>query len=96
MPQLDMPPVTDDHRHRAFEILAMRGVTFEMAMADEFRRRVIECCAARLRFLDFQQTNERTVEPVRRVQLGADGHPIGWCTQMVPSNFTPITQPPLI
>lgn len=92
----DLPEITDDHRRRAFEILAMAGWTFDLAMANELRRKVIECCAASLRRMDWEHTQQRTVEPVRRVRLGVDGHPIAWCTQMAPGPSKPITQPPLL
>lgn len=96
MPALDMPPVTEEHRQRAFVILALKGWTYEMAMADSLKRRVIECCASRLRTIDWEHSQERVVYPVRRVKLGVDGHPIGWCTQLVNGPMRPIEQPQLI
>lgn len=95
MPALDIPPVTDDHRQRAFVILSLSGWTYEMAMANEIKRRIIECCAARLRTMDWEHSQERVVYPVHRVRLGVDGHPIGWCTQLANGPLRSITQPKL-
>lgn len=92
----DLPPVTDDHRRRAFVILALTGWTYELAMADQIKRRIIECCASRLRTMDWEQTQERVTYPVPRVKLGVDGHPIGWCTQIASRPMRPISQQTLL
>lgn len=88
-----LPPVTQDHLHRAFVVLAYRDTTFEQAMADHVRRQVLHTCASHLRTQDYERTTKRTVEPIRRIKLGADGHPIGWCTQMTNGPRVAITQP---
>jgi hypothetical protein len=90
-----MPPVTADHLHRAFEVLAYRGTTFDAAMADPLRRQVLTICAKSLLRHDYEQTTRRTVVPERRIRLGVDGHPIGWVTHMADGPRAPITQPPL-
>jgi len=79
-----LPPVLDAHRQAAFAAMAWAGLTFEQAMAHPVKSRVIECRAAQLRTQEWERTTKRTVIPVRRVRLGADGHPMGWCTQMAP------------
>ena len=83
----DMPELTDDHRQRAWEIVRYRTLTFAEAMQDPARRSLIEACAKVLRMKDWERTHQRTVVPVRRVVLGADGHPVGWCTQMAPGPY---------
>ena len=79
-----LPPVLDAHRQAAFVVMDWAGLTFEQAMADTVKSRVIECLAAQIRTREWKRTAQRTVVPVPRVRLGADGHPVGWCTQMVP------------
>ena len=93
--EADLPPVTDDHLHRAFEVLAYRHTTFDAAMADPLRRQIVTICAKSLRTIDYEHTTQRTVVPERRIVLGADGHPIGWVTHMADGPRAPITQPPL-
>lgn len=88
-----LPPVTQDYLQRAFVVLAYSDTTFEQAMADPVRRQVLHTCASRLRTQDYERTTKRTVEPIRRIKLGADGHPIGWCTQMTNGPRVAITQP---
>lgn len=58
--QPQMPPVTDEHRRRAFADLRLAGTTFEQAMQDDTRRRVIEARAAQLRKREWQARNTRT------------------------------------
>ena len=89
---LDLPAITDDHRQRAFVILAMRNCSFSAAMQDHARARIIEVCASKLRTDDWLRTQARSVVPVRRVRLGADGHPMGWCTQMASGPLVPELQ----
>jgi hypothetical protein len=84
----DMPELTDDHRLRAWQIVHYAGVTYAQAMQDPTRRSLIEACAKVLRRKDWERSHMRTVVPVRRVVLGADGHPIGWCTQMAQGPYT--------
>ena len=79
-----LPPVTDAHRLAAFAAMRWTGCTYAQAMACAVKSRVIECRAAQLRTQEWERTTQRTVVPVRRVRLGVDGHPMGWCTQMAP------------
>lgn len=88
----DMPPVTQSHLRRAYEQMKLPGLTFEQAMAIDTRRRCIEAYAHALRTREWETTHMRCVVPVRRVRLGADGHPIGWCTEMAPGAWTPVVQ----
>lgn len=80
-----LPAITDAHRRAAFVRLRMRGTTFEAAMADPLRARVIEACAAQLRTAEWKRTHSRTVQCVRRF------NPITgqWMTQRVPGNYDP-------
>ena len=64
--------------------------------AHDTLRRVIEIKARQLRTDAWEATQVRTVVPVRRIRLGVDGHPIGWCTQMAPGGHEPILQPDLL
>lgn len=95
MAAADLPPITDEHLHRAFEVLAYRNTTFDAAMANPIRRQIVTICAKRLRTQDYEHTTQRTVVPERRIVLGVDGHPIGWVTHMADGPRAPITQPPL-
>lgn len=52
--------------------------------------------AAIMRTAEWERTTQRTVVPVKRVKLGVDGHPIGWCTQMVNGPRAAIQQPDLL
>lgn len=79
-----LPPVTDAHRQAAFAAMHWAGFTYTQAMACPVKSRVVECRAAQIRTQEWERTTKRTVVPVRRVRLGADGHPMGWCTQMAP------------
>lgn len=45
----DLPEVTDAHRRAAFEAMHWTGWTFEAAMGNDTRRRLIECRAHQLR-----------------------------------------------
>lgn len=94
----DLPPVTQQHLMHAFCIIRPIGVSFEAAMQRPectTLRRVIECKAAQLRTDAWAATMQRTVVPVRRVRMGADGHPMAWCTQMARGPYEPILQPEL-
>ena len=94
-PLADLPPLTDDHMRRAYEVLAYRGTTFEAAMADDLRRQVMTICAKSLRTVDFERTAQRTVVPERRIRLGVDGHPVGWVTHMADGPLVDTKQTPL-
>ncbi|MFY8041632.1 MAG: hypothetical protein ACOVOD_01780, partial [Rhodoferax sp.] len=91
----DMPPVTQGHLRRAHEQMKLPGLTYEQAMAIDTRRRCIEAYAHALRTREWETTHMRCVVPVCRVRLGSDGHPIGWCTQLVLGPHEPLTQPEL-
>lgn len=96
--QVTLPPVTQHHLLHAYAIIRPIGVSFEAAMQRPecaTLRKVIECKAAMLRTEAWKATQIRTVVPVRRMRLGADGHPMGWCTQMAPGAYEPILQPEL-
>lgn len=88
----DMPPVTDAHRRAAFCAMRWVGWSFDAAMADETKRRVIECRAHTLRTDEWLATQQRTVVPVVRCKPGADGHPMKWATQLVYGPLRPVTQ----
>lgn len=78
-----MPPVTNDHLRAAFEAMAWPGWTFEAAMADPIRARVVRARAAQMRTQEYQRTHRRTVVPVRRY----DPRSGRWCTQRVAGDF---------
>ena len=84
-----LPLVTEAHRLAAFELLKIHGHTYTSAMADALHAKAINACAAQVRTREFIATARRTVVPVRRIRLGVDGHPIGWCTQMAPTGHEP-------
>ena len=94
-PADDMPPVTDAHLRTAFAKLRWPNLTYDQVMADPVRSKVVQACAHQLRRQEWERTHARTVEPVKRVRLGADGHPIGWCTQAAPGAHVRITTPDL-
>ena len=87
----DLPPVTDDHRQRAFVILAMR-CTYAQAMADDTKRRVIEACAASLRTEDWKREHQQVRVAVPRCKPGVDGHPVKWATQIAMGGWEPVAQ----
>ena len=78
-----MPPVTMEHLRAAFELMAWRGWTFEAAMADPIRSRVLRARAAHLRTQEYQRTHRRVVQAVRRYSPSDDR----WCTQRVAGPF---------
>ncbi len=93
-----MPPVTLQHLLHAYLIIRPIGVSFEAAMQRPecaTLRRVIECKAALLRTEAWKAAQRPATVPVRRVRLGADGQPVGWCTQMTRGPYEPILQPEL-
>lgn len=89
----DLPPVTDAHRLAAFEAMGWKGWTYEQTIQFDLRRRLIECRAHQLRTREWERTTKRTVQRVKRVRLGVDGHPMTWCTQTVMGPRETITQP---
>lgn len=80
----DMPPVTDAHLQAAFAAMRWYGWGYSAAMRDPTLRRIVECRAAAMRKAEWERSTQRTVVPVKRVVLGADGHPMRWITQMAP------------
>jgi hypothetical protein len=88
----DMPDVTDAHRKAAFCAMRWAGWTFDAAMADPVRAKVIECRAHHIRTAEWVATAQRTVVPVTRVRPGLDGHPLRWCTQLAPGPLEAVGQ----
>lgn len=80
-PLAAMPPITHAHLQRAFEAMAWKGWTYEAAMANDMRRRLVECRATCMAAREHQATRQR--ETVRRVHLDERGQVAGWCTQIV-------------
>jgi len=76
--------VTDEHRRKAFELFAWKGWTFEEAMADDTRRRLINCRAAWVRTHVFEARHSRATETVRRLDP-ATGR---WKTQRIEAGWT--------
>lgn len=76
------PPVTLTHRMTAFCIIRPKGLTFTEAMASPAQAYLIETKAKQIRTAEWMTTQARTVVPVKRVVMGADGHPTRWCTHM--------------
>jgi hypothetical protein len=58
-----MPPVTDQHRRGAFAAFAWLGWTYEQAMADDTRQRVVEARAHHLRKAEWLNSQRRVVRP---------------------------------
>lgn len=56
-----LPDVTDAHRRAAFEAMHWTGWTFEAALADDTRRRVVEARAHQMRTQEWKQIKRRTV-----------------------------------
>ena len=83
MPTPDLGPVTDAHRRAAFARLALRGLSFEAAMAIDGHRRVIEAYAHQLRTREWQAQHRQATRCVRRLDP-ATGR---WCTQRVPGEW---------
>lgn len=54
-----MPEVTDAHRRAAFDAMGWAGWAFEQAMANDTRRRVIECRAHQLRTREWVQSQRK-------------------------------------
>lgn len=72
MAQLDpavLPPVTDDHRRRAFEAMRWAGWTYEAAMADPTRRRVVETRAHAMRKQEWKASRRTVVRMVAGLQI---------------------------
>jgi hypothetical protein len=54
-----LPPVTDQHRLQAFQAMRWHGWTYEQAMADPIRARLVECRAHQLRKQQWQQARRQ-------------------------------------
>lgn len=68
-----LPEVTDAHRRAAFTLMSWPDCSFEQAMANDLRRRVIEACAHVLRKREWQQQRRgawRLAQPVRPAAPG--------------------------
>jgi hypothetical protein len=92
------PPITPEHLKRAFEAMHWPGWTFDTAMKNDMRRRLIVCRAHQLRTRDWLASlPPASKQCVRRVQLDAQGQVAGWCTQAVmgPRTETPQLALPL-
>lgn len=90
-----LPNVTDEHRRIAFLAMHWPHVSFEAAMLDDTRKRVIECRAAVVCTQEWERTQATTRVPIKRVVLGTDGHPLRWVTQLTPGPLHP-TGPDLL
>lgn len=76
----NLPDVTDAHRRAAFEAMRWAGWTFEAAMADDTRRRVVEARAHHLRLREWQASHHRTVQHTPAL----DPHTGRWTTRHSP------------
>ncbi len=79
----EMPEVTQAHRQEAFGRMKWNGWTYEAAMKFDMRKRLVECLAHHIRTQEWMAKTNRSVQHVKRVRLGIDGHPVGWATQIV-------------
>lgn len=79
----DLPPITHAHLRAAFEAMHWPGWTFDAAMANDMRRRLVVCRAHQLRTREWLASATPTNQPVRRVRLDAQGQVADWCTQIV-------------
>jgi hypothetical protein len=91
-----IPPVTQAHRRAAFEAMHWAGWTFDAAMANDMRRRLIESRAHQMRTSEYCQAINPTPQAVRRVRLDARGNVQSWCTQIVMGPRTATAQPDLL
>lgn len=57
--QPTLPPVTDAHRRAAFDAMHWPGWTYQQAMADPIRARLVECRAHQLRKQQWQQARRQ-------------------------------------
>jgi len=93
-----MPAITQEHLQRAFEAMHWPGWTFDAAMANDMRRRLVVCRAHQLRTREWLASlPPGPTQAVRRVRLNAQGEVDGWCTQAVmgPRTETPQLTLPL-
>lgn len=80
---MDGIEVTDHDLREAFALFAWAGWTFDAAMADPWRARLVHARAGDQARKRFEATHTRTVRLVRRC------HPETgrWCTQRVPGDY---------
>lgn len=95
-PPAGMPPITHDHLQAAFQAMKWPGWTFEQAMANDMRRRLIECRAATLAARERNANTAITRQVVRRVRLNERGEVASWCTQIVMGPRRATEQPDLL
>ena len=96
LPPADLPPVTEVHLQAAFTAMRWYGWGYNAAMRDPVLRKQVEWRATLMRNEEWKRTTQRTVVPVPRIKLGVDGHPVGWCMQMVNGPRAAIQQPDLL
>lgn len=58
----DLPEVTDAHRRDAFASLCLAGITYEAAMQDDTRRRIVEARAHQLRTRQWKAEKHRAIQ----------------------------------
>lgn len=78
-----MPPITQAQLQAAFAAMHWKGWTFEAAMANDMRRRLVVARAHQIRTREWLASLDTTTAVVRRVRLDAQGQVAGWCTQAV-------------
>lgn len=76
--------VTQEQLLRAFEAMHWVGWTYEAAMANDTRRRLVKCRAHQLRAREEAAASQPTTRCVRRVVLDEHGQVAGWRTQTAP------------
>lgn len=64
----DLPQVTDAHRRAAFTLMGWPECSFDAAMANDLRRRVIEACAHQLRTREWLQQRKRVASMTAGLQ----------------------------
>lgn len=58
----DLPEVTDEHRRAAFVSLCLTGTTYEAAMQDDTRRRIVEARAHQLRTRQWKAEKHQAIQ----------------------------------
>ena len=67
-----LPPLTDAHRQAAFEAMAWVGWTYEQALADPLRSRLIECRASLMRKAEHRAWTRYPYNPAATPGRGHD------------------------
>lgn len=84
---MDCLNTMDGHAHArllaAFQAMHWTGWTFEAAMRDDIRSRIVRARAAAMARADYEATHTRTVRLVRRCNPTTGA----WCTQRVAGDF---------